>query len=258
MEIPRSAELLLEAATRTATNSSHTTGNPGLPGRTVEAEFAVFAARTEDRGPLRGSDWVTVPDRSSSQLVEGEDYERADGEFRLLKERTLGCPVPVPNELRLREGTCSWEAEEKRDKTGEPLTCRLEYSSTKGWTLRLPCRYNWDGSSAPWLVRKILRIGRNSKKTLRATLHHDGMYEGMRARAIPPDPAEWTDERRKSARKWADQAMRHILKHDGYSRWKAALVYAFVRWRGSSSSKRSDDLRTNRPTLPASGPHFLR
>ena len=47
---------------------------------------------------------VTVPDRSSSHLVEGEDYERADGEFRLLKKRTVECPVPVPSELRPREG----------------------------------------------------------------------------------------------------------------------------------------------------------
>ena len=168
----------------------------------------------------------------------------------MLKKRTLDCPVPVPNELRLREGTCSWEAEEKHDKTGEPLTCRLEYSSIKGWTLHLPCRYNWDGSSAPWAVRKILRIGRNTKRTLRATLHHDGIYEGMRARAIPPSPPESTDEGRRSTRKWADQAMRQILREDHYSKWKTIVVYRIVRFFGSSSSKPNVPVTDQPPGTP--------
>ncbi len=183
---------------------------------------------------------MTVPDRLSGQLVEGEDYERADGEFRLLKKKTIDAPVPIPRELVPSEGTCSWEAEQKHDQTGQTLFCRLECSPTEGWTLYLPCRYNWDGSSAPWAVRKILRIGRNNKKTLRATLHHDGMYEGMRARAIPPDPPEWTDERRSLTREWADQAMRQILRDDGYSRLKAMVIYGILRLFGSSSSKRSE------------------
>ena len=180
---------------------------------------------------------VTVPDRPPSQLVEGKDYERAEGEFRLLRKRTLDSPVPVPAELLPGEEARSWKAEQKHDQTDQPLICRLESSSTEGWTLHLPCRYNWDGSSAPWLVKKILRIARNSEKTLRATLHHDGIYEGMRARAIPPSPPEWTDKRRSLTRKWADQSMRQILRDDGYSRWKAMVAYLFVRWRGSSASK---------------------
>ncbi len=103
--------------------------------------------------------------------------------------------------------------------------------------MHLPSRYNWDGSSAPWLVRKILRIGRNTEKTLRATLHHDAMYEGLRAKAVPPEPPEWTDRRRSQARKWADRAMHRILVNDGYSKWKGKTVYFFVRWLGSSASK---------------------
>lgn len=178
-----------------------------------------------------------MPDRTSSPLVEGEDYERVGDEFRLLAQATIDSPVPAPSALPSIEATCSWEAEQKHDQTGKPLFCRLECPPAEGWTLRLPRRYNWDGSSAPWLVRKILRIGRNTQKTLRATLHHDAMYEGLRAKAIPPEPPEWTDTRRSQARKWADQAMHTILVADGYSGWKAKTVYFFVRWRGSSSSK---------------------
>lgn len=181
---------------------------------------------------------MPVPDPPTSQLVEGRDYEPVGGEFRLLRAMTLDCPVPVPTELLPNEGACAWESEQKHDQTGEPLFCRLECSPPEGWALHLPHRYNWDGSSAPWFVRKILRIGRNTKKTLRATLHHDAMYEGLRAKAIPPEPPGWTDRRRSQARKWADEAMHKILVDSGYSRWKAKTAYVFVRWRGSSSSKR--------------------
>ena len=86
-------------------------------------------------------------------------------------------------------------------------------------------------------MKKILRIARNSEKTLRATLHHDGIYEGMRAQAIPPSPPGWTDKRRSLTRKWADQSMRQIMRDDGYSWWQAMVAYLFVRWRGSSASK---------------------
>lgn len=181
---------------------------------------------------------MPVPDPPTSQLVEGRDYEPVGGEFRLLRAMTLDCPVPVPTELLPNEGARVWEAEQKHDRTAEPLFCRIECSPPEGWALHLPHRYNWDGSSAPWFVRKILRIGRNTKKTLRATLHHDAMYEGLRAKAIPPEPPGWTDRRRSQARKWADEAMHEILVDSGYSRWKAKTAYFFVRWRGSSSSKR--------------------
>lgn len=160
----------------------------------------------------------------SRQLINKQDYVRTGKNYRLLGALSIG-PLPAPTKLHKNQ-SCVWRAGHSQ--------CRLFFQQGKGWTLELPAGYIWDGSSAPGWVKKLFRIGRNSRQTLRGFLFHDAMYEGMRRQKIPPD---WTDDRRSRARKWADKTMRAILRVDGYPRLKAKAVYLGVRVRGSSSSK---------------------
>ena len=168
------------------------------------------------------------------QLIQRKDYEKlAKRDFRLVKDITIPCPHPVPRKLQV-DKTITWRAEQDNDLTEEPLHCHLRCSKKNGWELRLPARYHWDGSSAPAVVKDILRVARTNKRTIRAFLHHDAIYEGMRAKVIPH---RWSDERRSCARKWADRSMRRILKADDYSKWKRWATYRGVRIYSSDASK---------------------
>ena len=66
----------------------------------------------------------------------------------------------------------------------------------------IPQCFTWDG--ATWAFRRTLN-------TFRASLIHDALYEGMRARLLP-----------QNARGWADDELYYMLKADGvewYRRW---------------------------------------
>ena len=178
----------------------------------------------------------------SKRLEQGEDYEKtSNGHFRLLKELSIRSPVFVPFGIQPREdGRYGWHAEEEGTNK-QALQCCLECEG-RVWTLHLPAGYHWDGASAPWLVRKLFDVAENNESTLRATLHHDAMYEGMRAQAVPPTRRRWSPKRRSKTRKWADRSMLEILKVDGYPEAKAEKMHLGVRRFAAGASKPRDQL----------------
>ena len=176
----------------------------------------------------------------SKRLEEGNDYEKIrNGNFRLLTPISIRSPVFVPFAIQPREdGRYGWRGE-RAGKKGQALQCCLECEG-RVWTLHLPAEYHWDGASAPWFVRELFDVAENNEHTLRATLHHDAMYEGMRAQAVPPTRRRWSPKRRSKTRKWADQSMLEILKVDGYPQHKAERMHLGVRKLAAGASKPRD------------------
>ena len=170
---------------------------------------------------------------SRHQFINGKDYERVGRKsFRLLKAVSIG-PICAATKLH-KDKSCRWRAGKNNDQTGKPLYCQLNFTRGKGWTLVLPSRFHWNGISGPSWAKKLLHVGENNKKTLRASLVHDAIYQGIRAKAVPP---RWTDKRRERARQWADKVMLKILKADGYPRMKIVAVKLALAVGGSSASK---------------------
>ena len=177
-----------------------------------------------------------------SRLQLDTDYEEtSDGNFRLLRRLSIRSPVFVPFGIQPREdGRYGWQAEEAGE-NGQALQCCLECEG-RVWTLHLPAEYQWDGASAPWLVGELFDVAEDNEHTLRATLHHDAMYEGMRAQAVPPTRRRWSPKRRSKTRRWADKSMLEILKVDGYPEAKAAKMHFGVRKFAAGASKPRDQL----------------
>ena len=151
----------------------------------------------------------------------GTDYKRLClGKYVLLKPQVIQLPGRIPSWCLPASVRLTW------DEAGvNPHRCTLMYTAGT-WKLCLSRGYEWDGSSAPRFVRKFFRLARNTKKTLRATLYHDALYEGMRCSALCP-----------CFRRYADDLMWQVLKEDRYPRWKAWLMWKGVLWCGRSAAK---------------------
>jgi hypothetical protein len=92
--------------------------------------------------------------------------------------------------------------------------CRLHQDSRVS-ILRISRGYTWDGpSSFPDLP-----------KTMRASLHHDALYERLRKEVLPAERAQWS-----ACRKWADECFEDILKEDGLRDLSEIMEWAVDRF----------------------------
>lgn len=76
--------------------------------------------------------------------------------------------------------------------------------------------YAWDGPSGPV---------RDSRKTMRASLIHDALYQLLRAELLP-----------KGSRKEADKIFRLVCREDGISSFLSGVWYRGLRWFGSRAA----------------------
>ena len=100
---------------------------------------------------------------------------------------------------------------------GDPVSwgrCQL-YQDSRVSVLKIARGYTWDGpSSFPDLPR-----------TMRASLHHDALYEGLRKEVLPAERAHWS-----ACRKWADLCFEDILKEDGLRDLSEVMEWAVDRF----------------------------
>lgn len=95
----------------------------------------------------------------------------------------------------------------------------IHFKACDDGTLKITFKkgYCWDGPSGPVL---------DYKKWMRASLYHDGLYQGIRNSIIP-----------NTERKQADKIFKEVLIEDGVKPYKARLAYMALRKFGAKATR---------------------